>query len=497
MVATFWLLGFVLAPAQAVNRPMSPSAAAVRGDWVLTPRLARGQELVYRGTFTEQAGEGVGKVRPATPGAQVQFQRAYRFETRFFVLDAPPRGVRLAAYTTLQDRAASAIKSGIRVEPISSSVRLERVTVDLQGKVQADPGVSLTIPLDGPPTIEVGSFLEVPRGRLVSDQGWEVAEEGRPNISWRIIGTEEINGRPCVKIVGVQQTDDWDHPRADRGSWRRQDTVWLAPRTGLSVRVERIIEQREPARRETTQKSILNYELESNLALPGQLAIDRRQDIVQALAFRETATPMLPAPASYGKELEALHRKIAYHLENQPTTPYREAMLLLKRQVEAARRGEVIPVVRQEAAAPAVAAVGEHAPDFVASEITGTGTGAGRLSHWKGKPILLVFYHPSSYTAGELLGFAQEIHTHYGKHMAVVGLSTSDDTMAVIKQRNSLKLGFPILNGGGMRISYDVETTPKMVLIDANGVVRGAYLGWGRETSEEVMTELRRWLPAK
>jgi hypothetical protein len=79
----------------------------------------------------------------------------------------------------------------------------------------------------------------------------------------------------------------------------------------------------------------------------------------------------------------------------------------------------------------------------------------------------------------------------------VIGLSVDDDPTPALKQYHALKLGFPILHGGGMRISYGVDTTPKMVLIDSAGAVRGTYTGWGRETSEEVVSELRRWLPTK
>jgi peroxiredoxin len=494
MVATFWLLGCVLASAQSPARPMPPPAATVvRGDWVLTPRLARGQELVYRGSFIEQAGNGLAGGTELAPATRVHFQRAYRIETRFFVLDNPPRAVRLAAFTTLQDRTARPAKAGVRVEQVSSSVRLERIDLDLQGKVHADSAGTLTVPLDGPATLEVGAFVEVPRNRAALQRGWETTEEGRPSMAWRIAGTEVINGQPCVKIVGVQQTDDWDRPRADRGSWRRQDTVWVSPRSGLSARVERIIEKREPAHRETTQKSVLRYELESCMALPAQFAFDRRQEVLFVLSCRETAMPMLTAPKGYTRDLEVLQRKIASHLENQPTTPYREAMLLLKRQVEAARRGEVLPVVHAEPTRPAVAAVGEPAPDFVASAITSAGS--GRLARWKGKPILLVFYNPMSPTAGELLRFVQEIHSGYGKHVSVIGLSVLDDPAPALKQHTALKLGFPLLHGGGMRFSYAVDSTPKMVLIDSAGMVRGTYTGWGRETSEEVVTELRRWIP--
>jgi peroxiredoxin len=485
MIATFWLLGCVLAPAQATSKPLPSPAAPLRaGDWVLTPRLSRGQELVYRGTFTEQA-----------VGTRVQFQRTYRVESRFFVLETIPRGMRLAALTTLQNRTARPAPKGVRIEPISSSVRLERLTIDLQCKIQTDPGLSATVPLDGPPTLEVGAFLETPRGRAASSQGWETVEPDRPTIAWQIAGSEAVNGQPCIKVVGVQQTEEWDRPRGDRGAWRRQDVVWISPRTGLTARVERTIEHREPACRETAQKSVLRYELESSMPLPGQLAQDRRQEILQTLSCREAAAPMLPAPGRYGKPLEALDRKIAYHLENQPTTPYREALVLVKRQVEAARRGEVAAVVHEESMRPNVAALGEAAPDFIAAEFTGKGS--ARLARWKGKPILLVFYQPSAYTAADVLRFAQEVHNGYGKYATVVGLSVSDNPAEVLKQRAALGVGFPLLHGGGMRISYSVETTPKMVLIDAAGVVRGAYVGWGRETAVEVLTELRRWLLVK
>jgi peroxiredoxin len=191
-----------------------------------------------------------------------------------------------------------------------------------------------------------------------------------------------------------------------------------------------------------------------------------------------------------------LQRRIAYHLDNQPPTPYRQAIVALKRQVEAAARGEVIHVAHEEPAPlVSVAAVGDPAPDFVATEITGTGS--ARLSRWKGKPILLVFYHPDSFTAADLLRFAQDVHASCGMHVHVVGLSVSDDPTVALKQRTALKLDFPLIHGGGMRISYGVETTPRLVLIDSAGIIRGAWTGWGRETGVEVQAEVRRWLTGR
>jgi len=69
----------------------------------------------------------------------------------------------------------------------------------------------------------------------------------------------------------------------------------------------------------------------------------------------------------------------------------------------------------------------------------------------------------------------------------------SGDPDAARKQRADLKLTVPVLDGTGLRISYDVDGTPKLMLLDADGVLRGEYTGWGRETPDEVMDDLRRW----
>ncbi|MFO0842828.1 MAG: redoxin domain-containing protein [Gemmataceae bacterium] len=476
MVATFWLLGWVLAPAQTPPCP-APTATAIRSDWVLTPRLTRGQELVYRGTYSEEA-----------TGARVEFQRGYRFEARYFVLETPPRGADVAAMTALHSRAPR--PANAKPDSGAASIRLGRLTVDLQGRINS--AAALGVPLEGPPTLEVGGFVEAPRGKLAAQQGWDTADAGRPPLSWRVVGTESVAGQLCAKLVGVQQSDDWDRPRADRSGWRRQETVWVAVRTGIALRVERVIEHHEPARAEVSRRSVLRYELETGLQLPGQMALDRRQEIQQALSFQESAAPLLGEPARNARPLHELQRRIATHLDTPPT-PYREAVFQTKRQVDAACKGEVVTTSYQEAPtrAVAVAAPGEPAPDFVAGPITTKD--AGRLSKWKGKPVLLVFYHPTSFTAPDLLRFAQHLHVSHGRSVTVVGLPVTDDTAAVLRQRDALNLQFPLYSGGGMRISYGVETTPKVVLIDSVGTIRGMYFGWGRETAEEVMTDLSRW----
>src|SRR5437867_3905471 len=81
----------------------------------------------------------------------------------------------------------------------------------------------LAPPLDGPPTAEWGACLELPRGRVSLEQTWSAPEPGRPARTGRVTGTEMVNGTLCLKIAGIQQSDDWDRPRADHTAWRRED----------------------------------------------------------------------------------------------------------------------------------------------------------------------------------------------------------------------------------------------------------------------------------
>jgi peroxiredoxin len=481
MATNLWILTCALMTAQA----------AERSEWVFTPRLSRGQELVYRGSYAEEAA-----------GKGVQFNRSYRLESRIFVLDTPPRGLEVALQTLLKVHTGHS-ERGEDAE--AGSVRLEVVRVDLQGRLMADPGVALAVPLDGPTTVEYGAFVEVPGGRVGLKQTWEVLEANWPARKWKVVGLETVNGTGCLKLEGLQQSEDWDRPRADRVAWRRRDTVWLAPRLGVAYRVERLIERREPAHRDPTSRSLVQYELQSDIQYPGQLFEDRRREILQARKFNESIAPLLSEPAKYGRQsFDNLLVRIAHYLENQPPTPYREAVLQVKRRAVAASRGEspggvgLPPAVGREAdgsgggQAAAPAALDQRAPDFIVTNLlTKEST---QLRRWLGRPVLMVFYHADSTTVEPVLRFAQTVQDKYRQHVWVLGFAVSDDVKRIQKQHSDLQLSLPIYSGKGLRQTYGVEATPKLVILDSGGIVRGNYIGWGPETAATVADELQRWV---
>jgi peroxiredoxin len=471
MLAKLCLMTCALAVAQPPDR----------SEWLCQPRLVRGQELVYSGSFTEEA---------ETPG--VHFQRGYRLDLSVFVLDAGPHKTEAAFLTVLT------LKTGrpAEREPAApTSVRLEPVEIDANGRVRGRPGATLAAPVEGPPTVECGAFVEVPATRLGVNHFWEVAEDGRPPRSWRVAGTEAVGGTTCVKLVGQQQSDDWNSPRADRTAWRRRDTVWLAPQLGVAYRVERIIERRDPARETPTHRTVLRYELDSRLTYPGELFAHRRQEIGQAQKFLEEAAPLLRQPAPPRGQLDAVLKHIAYHLESQPPTPYRKAVVHLQHRLEAARRGELPPepTTPEEPQAARVAAIGRAAPDFVATDLLSRQS--TRLQRFLGRPLVLFFYNPHTDPGAEVLRFAKDLSQRRHGAVTVVGMAVTDDANLVRKQHAELKLSFAVLDGNGLHVTYDVRETPRLVVVDAAGIVRGLYTGWGPHSAREIDEELQRWLP--
>jgi peroxiredoxin len=423
--------------------------------------------------------------------SRVQFSRAYRLDARVFVLDAASGGSSVAFLTTLRARDPNPhITSPSISDNAPSSVHLERARVLATGKVVAPAAVTL-VPLQSVPTIECGVFVETPPGRVVVGQTWEVAEEGRPVHSWKVEGVEMVNGASCVKLVGTQQTDDWEHGRADHAAWRRIDTVWIAPRTGVANRVERVIERREPAHTRATYQSVLRYDLESNLQY-GSHYDDRAADIQEARAFADSAATLAADPVRNATQLRALLGKIDFYIERNPShSPYREAVLQVKRFIQTACKGEAPPAAPvEESSDYGVVSVGAMAPDGLLPNYSLGGS--AQLKSWIGRPIVILFYSPKVPSSSDLLLFAQRLADTYPRGLTVLGLAVSSNAAEVLTQRDRLHLTFPLLDGSGLLRTYGVTATPRIVVLDAAGIVHTAILGWGEETAAEIQAEVQR-----
>lgn len=461
-----------------------------RSEWLLQPQLTRGQEITYTGWFTEDT---------MSPG--VQRRNSYRLNTSLLVLEASKQQSSVAVLTVLslqEPHPGQGKKADPSQASTPSSTRLEILEVEPQGRVQAGPGVSLAVPLDGPPTSEWGALVELPRAVVGLNQFWEVPEGGRPPRSWRVSGTEVVHGAVCVKLVGTQQSADWDltRGRADQTAWRRVDTVWLAPQLGVAYKVERVIERRDPARTEPTYRSVLRYERDSLVNYQGKLFDDCAAEIEHARKFQQDAAPLLRQPALYRGQIDALLKRIDHHLQRpQPVGAYRKAVVQVRRRVEGALRGQVTPEPGTNDPGPVNtrAVPGQRVPDFVVTELINHQS--VRLYRLLGRPVVLMFYNPGTEIGRQVLRFGQTVSERYRPGVTVLGLAVTDNEDLVRRQQKELGLTFPILDGKGLHQTYGVDTTPRLVVLDGEGIFRGGYTGWGDHTAREVAGEVQRWLP--
>lgn len=446
-------------------------------DWILSPRLSPGLELVYSGDFLEES---------LVP--HVQFQRRWRVEATALVLEGSAKHWDLALLTVVRQKSQEG-------EPrrAPSSVRLEFAKVDHQGRLKGTNLPNLPS-LTGPATIECGWFVEAPLTRVGRNSFWEVAEEGQLPRTWQILGTESCGGVSCIKLQAQQQSEDWDRPRADQTAWRRRDLVWISQQMGVACKIERTVERRDPARREPTARSVTRLELDSPLRYPGKLFEDRKKEIVQAKKFQDDSTALLKAPAQNRTQIDALLKKVAYHLENQAPTPYRQAIQALESRLIQAKKGEIPPEEKLEVPVGPIAAVrtGQKVPDFVTTDLGSRES--VRLSRLLGRPVLVFFYNPAADSSRDVLRFAMKLHSDHGDRIRLMAMAATSDPRIALQQQTEMKLPFPILDGNGMHLTFGVDATPRLVLLDGEGVVRSAYTGWGIHIPQEITQELSRCL---
>lgn len=454
-------------------------------NWLLAPQFSRGQELVYSGTYTEEA-----------LNTGVQFQRQYRLQTRHLVLGADDNHWTIGSLTVLT------AKSELRLvqtndnsdKATPSSVRLEILKVDQQGVVTSPEEIDLAVPVDGPPTLEIGSIVSVPRIPVTKQHIWEVREKNRPLQTWRVLGTDIVNGTTCVKVECQQESDDWSKPRADSTAWRKREIVWLAPQTGIAYRVERIIDRRAPARTGPTHRSTTKYELDSQLTYPGRLFEDRRNEVQSAYQFTTKGTKLLQKPGENKVQIDILLRSLDVFLRDRPPTPYRLALTQFQHRVDAVRRGDVIigPRKMQANKDSNVLKMGYRSPDFLATDLVEKRN--VRLHRMFGQPIIMIFYNPSTENGLKVLRFAKTLQQKYEDRITILGMAVTDNVDEILQQRKELELKFNILDGRGLHNTFKVDATPRMILLDSEGMMRGGYTGWGFHIPNELSAELNRCL---
>lgn len=458
-----------------------------------------GDELTFTGTVSEGANR-VGN----------RFRRAHELELRVLMLEAREGWFDAAVLVVLRrtdDVVAGAVADltgGPRDRAAPPLVRLDLVRVHADGSVHAlapvgPPPLALgpNTPARAPPAPPLDTFAPFEFGmfpprppRAAPGEPFAVAptDPTRPAETWQEQGTEFVAGERCARLVMNQRHPNWDAPRGGRSAWFRADAVWVSALDGTARKVHRVIKHRDGLDAEPAAWVEVAYALKDRTRAIGRTFDRARRDIETAFAAAAEAAPFLPDAARHGaKFFDARIQKLdAYLAGPGGGGPYREAVGAVRRQLEAARRGDPVGagLVPATPAAPVTKKApwprpGEPAPDFRA--------GAFHLSAHRGKPVVLVFFKPGSETAGPALAVADALRAKHAPRAAVVPL-------AVWAEPRPRPGGAPVYDGALAEALYGVESVPRFALVDGRGVVRWAFAGVGGETGFDLNRELERLL---
>ncbi|HEX4606979.1 MAG TPA: hypothetical protein VH092_02115 [Urbifossiella sp.] len=437
------------------------------------PTLDRGAEYVYAGTVTEAID------RPGT-----RFRRAHEVEVRVLVLEKFPGRADAAVLTLLRrsddpDHGPPAARLDLVRIHEDGTTHLLRPAGAAPLRLAPDTPVHALPPppLDTFAPAEFGPFP--PRGGP-GQHAWTAAEPGRPGVGWQAGGTDFINGERCGELRGVQKSETWDHPRGGVTAWERTESVWVSMQDGAARRVHRLIRHRDGLGDGPAVTVEVRYELRTQTRLLGPTYARYRTEVETAYAAGVEADPLVRDAVRIGPQPFAarLARLDAFLADNQPGTPYREAVLSVRRRLDAARRGETAPVpilVPTPAVAPVPRSeAGQPAPDFRAGDF--------RLSAARGKPVVLVFFMPGQETAELSLAVADALTKRYSGRVVVAPLAVFADPALAAKDMARRRLSVPVYDGSAAVDPYGVETFPRFVVVDRAGAVRWAFAGVGAET---------------
>lgn len=482
---------------------LNPAAPADSG-------LQKGDELTFVGTVAEAVD------RPGN-----RFRRAQTLEIRVLVLEKSESWADVAVLTLLRrtgDRVTGAvaqISGGAPDKAAPPAARLDLVRVHADGSAHhllptglppltfdaKTPARTLPpIPLDTFSPFEFGMFPPRPP-RSAPEKPWTVAsaDPNRGPETWQAQGTDAVTGERCALLIVNQQHPNWNNPIGGKSAWHRADAVWVSTLDGAARKVHRVIRHRDGLDAQPAAWVEVSYELKESTRAIARTFARYRRDVETAFAVAAEVAPFLPNADKHGpKFFESKLQKVdAYLDESDAASPYREAVLAVRRQLDAARRGEAVakaapisPLNLSPVAVPKRPNWPEPnqlAPDFTAGKF--------RLAEARGKPTVLVFFKPGSDTTDLALAVADALHTKYGSRAAVVPLAVWADVGAGIKDRDRLKLTVPIYDGTQADTAYGVESVPRFVVIDARGLVRWTFAGVGAETGHLVKEQVDRLFP--
>ena len=116
-------------------------------------------------------------------------------------------------------------------------------------------------------------------------------------------------------------------------------------------------------------------------------------------------------------------------------------------------------------------AIGEKLPDFEVVQLSGSNRNLSSLS--KGQVSLVIFWATWCSRCREEVSFINELTTHYGSSLAVIGISAGESIQTVKAHATGLGIRYPVFVTELSNFAkLGVESIPRLAVLDSKGRVR-------------------------
>jgi thiol-disulfide isomerase/thioredoxin len=141
---------------------------------------------------------------------------------------------------------------------------------------------------------------------------------------------------------------------------------------------------------------------------------------------------------------------------------------------------------------PAAAQTGEkEAPDFALRTLDGRNL---RLSEFRGEVVMINFWASWCGACRQAMPALNELDEKYRRAgLVLLSINIDDELQRAEQMALGLKIRFPVLRDEQKAVSrlYQADTMPLTVLVDREGTVRFAHVGYNLGDERKYVTELR------
>jgi hypothetical protein len=439
----------------------------------ITPKLESGREIVWAGTFTEEA----------VQSGSSQTRQRFQVEHRLLVL--PQQSTHTEA--TLFSR-FDLITEGTEEKP-SPIVRLERIRWLANGQVEVwangrDRWIRLSSQFqEDLPTLELSFFMADLPAWIEPGSEWEIPSS--PNFThWRTNELVSERGQRCWQIDGWRQSIDWTAPRGPNLAYRQLERVWLSLTLGYAIRLDRTTEVRDPSTQDVIRRNRLEISQKQTMQFRGSALNDRLAEIEMSLLGMRLLQRAMPNAGRLDSPFQRLLDQLAGHELEHPvgeSIPYRALVNSLERRCEAVMKGQpiLLPKLTEPPTTISMPLLeGAFAPDFLAKTVDGTRS--IRLMKLRGKPTLLLYFEPNGPSSQEAL-------EQWGRWASTLSQKMHFLAVNLGKSANFASLPVLLLDGSDVLKTHRIDSTPQIVWVDEEGIVRHRFLGWGPDVYQAIL----------